>query len=354
MLPGSVIGIIGGGQLGRMFALEAANMGYRTHIFSPGENDPAKQVTNLATTADYSDLSAARSFAEACDVITFEFENIPAETVAAMAAITPTYPDYNVLRICQNRVLEKSFINAQNIQTAPWQEVKSLDELLLSLAELGLPAILKTAEQGYDGKGQRLIKTLDDATSAWSELSGVQLVLEGFVDFTAEISVITARRQSGEVASFPPAHNMHSGGILHTSSVPVSSELLSADLQARAIQISESLTSAYNLVGIHAVEMFVTRSGELVVNEIAPRPHNSGHWTMNGCVTSQFEQHLRAICNLPFGSTEITKPIQMLNLIGDDIHRIPEYLSNPNAKVHLYGKLEAKSGRKMGHINFIA
>ncbi len=350
--PGSVIGILGGGQLGRMTALAAARLGYRSHIYCPDEDSPAAQVTSLSTVAAYDDEEALASFAESVDVVTFEFENVPARTGEVLAQHKPVRPDPKVLHICQNRLREKDFCAANNVATTRYAEVSGPDNLARTLREFSRPAVLKTTEFGYDGKGQVLIRSDKDPTEAWAEMSGgksgVQGILEGFVDFDLEVSVIVARGPDGAMASYPVVENQHRNHILDQTIAPAR---IAPQVADKAEMIAKRLTEAMDVVGLLAIEMFVTSKGEVLVNEMAPRPHNSGHWTMDACVTSQFEQFVRAVAGLPLGSVERLSNAVMKNLIGDDVKQWHKILQDPAARLHLYGKAEARPGRKMGHVN---
>lgn len=346
--PGSVIGIVGGGQLGRMTAVAAAELGYRVHVFTPEANSPTEQVCEKAFVASYDDAAAIEAFGKSVDVITFEFENIPAETVRNLGQFAPVRPGWKCLEICQDRVKEKTFANDLGIETAPWKAVRSAAELADAIQEIGAPAILKTATLGYDGKGQVRIHPETDPAVAWALLGADIGVLEGFVDFTLEVSVITARRPNGDMASFDVVENRHKDGILDVTIAPAA---ISEALADKARGIAQTLTEAMGMVGLLAVEMFVTTDGHIVVNEMAPRPHNSGHWTQDGCTTSQFEQFVRAVTGLPLGSTVRHSDAVMKNLIGHDADPWLDIVTNPDNKLHLYGKAEARAGRKMGHIN---
>lgn len=348
--PGSVIGIIGGGQLGRMMATKAAELGYKVHVFTPEADSPAAQVAWQSTVAAYDDTNALEVFATGVDVITFEFENVPHESLTLLESLKPVRPSAQVLKATRNRAREKEFINAQGIATAPWKPVRSLAELKAALAALGTPAILKTAELGYDGKGQVKVKAASEAESAWDSIGTQDAVLEGVVDFAMEISVIIARGVSGEVQTYVPVHNIHTNHILDVTQAPA--PLGSGQMQ-EAERIAARLAESLDLVGLLAVEMFVQKDGRLVVNELAPRPHNSGHWTMDACITGQFEQAIRAVCGLKLGSPERFCDAEMKNLIGDDVKEWAKYLDFPAAKLHLYGKAEARPGRKMGHVNLL-
>ncbi len=348
--PGSVIGILGGGQLGRMAALAAAALGYRTHIYCPEADCPARQVTPLATIAAYDDRAALAAFAAAVDVITLEFENIPLASARFLAERKALRPSPEILRICQNRVREKDFCGALGIPTARYRPVEDLAGLERAVAEIGVPALLKTTELGYDGKGQARIEPASDLAAAWATVSAPS-VLEGFVPFELEVSVLIARGPDGACMAYPAVENRHRNQILHETHVPGGISALAAE---RADTIARRLAEALDLTGLLAIEMFVTARDEVLVNELAPRPHNSGHWTLDACTTSQFEQFIRAVCGLPLGATEPLADAVMTNLLGDDVMDWLGILSEPNAKLHLYGKAEARSGRKMGHVTRIS
>ncbi|MGE4281026.1 MAG: 5-(carboxyamino)imidazole ribonucleotide synthase [Magnetospirillum sp.] len=351
LAPGGTIGIIGGGQLGRMAALAAARLGYRVHVFTPEADSPTQQVAAAATVAAYDDLVALEAFAKAVDVVTFEFENVPALSVKLLTSLVPVRPSWKVLEVAQDRISEKSFFNGIGIATAPWAEINSLADLEAAVDRIGRPAVLKTTRLGYDGKGQVKIGPKTDLAEAWAGMDGAPAVLEGFIDFAGEISVIVARGLDGVCATFDPAWNVHTNHILDTTTIPAP---ISAPLGERAMQVALKAAEELELVGLLAVEMFVTKSGDVLVNEMAPRPHNSGHWTMDACVTDQFEQFIRAVCGLPLGSPERHSDAVMTNLIGSDVDRWLDFLKEPGAKLHLYGKAEARSGRKMGHVTRIA
>ncbi|MEM1349445.1 MAG: 5-(carboxyamino)imidazole ribonucleotide synthase [Myxococcota bacterium] len=347
---GGVVGMLGGGQLGRMAAMAAARLGYHTHVLCPDEGSPSAQVTHLATIADYEDPAALDAFADAVDVVTMEFENIP---VGAVERLTergvPVYPSALVLGTCQDRALEKQFINDQGVDTAPWRQVESPEELASALEELGRPAILKRARFGYDGKGQVKIDANDARQPAelFAEMGGDRGVLEGFVPFEREVSVIVGRGVAGDVVTYPAVENIHRDHVLWRTIAPAT---LDADTLDRADTIARTLAEAFDLVGVIAVELFVEPGGVLKVNEMAPRPHNSGHWTIDAAVTSQFEQQIRAVCGLPLGSTSLICPAEMTNLLGHEIHDRDAIAAEPNARIHLYGKTDARPGRKMGHV----
>jgi 5-(carboxyamino)imidazole ribonucleotide synthase len=345
--PGGIIGILGGGQLGRMTALAAANLGYRCHIFCPEPDSPAMQVTPLATVAAYDDRAALARFADAVDVVTFEFENVPATTVALLAAHKTVHPRPEVLAICQDRLKEKDFLNANGVATTRYRRVENVSDLQTAIGEIGDRAILKTARWGYDGKGQVAIEPGTDTEAAWASLRSDEAILEARVDFACEISVVLARGADSAVAAYPAVENRHVGGILDTTTAPAR---IDPALAARADTVARTIAAALDLVGVLAVEMFVTKGGELLVNELAPRPHNSGHWTIDACVASQFEQLIRAVCGLPLGSPAAHADAAMTNLIGPDVARWRDAVADPAAKLHLYGKGEARPGRKMGHV----
>lgn len=348
--PGGTVGIVGGGQLGRMMATAAAELGYRTHIFCPEKDCPASEVAYCSTIASYEDKSAISAFAESVDVVTFEFENIPHASLTALAKKVDVYPSPELLKISQNRLREKNFVTAQDIATANYHRVSSEAELQKAVKKIGLPAILKTSELGYDGKGQVKISSADAALEAWESLGRVECVLEQMIDFVMEISVIVARGRNGQTACYVPVQNIHKNHILDRTIAPAP---IHKDLIIQARHIALTLAKAAKLHGLLAVEMFITRDKRILVNELAPRPHNSGHWTMDACVTGQFEQAIRAVCGLPLGSTERLCEAEMKNLIGDEVEKWQDYLKNAHARLHLYGKKQARPGRKMGHVNIL-
>ena len=347
--PGSTIGIVGGGQLGRMLARAASRMGYKTHIFTPDKDSPASHVATKTTIGAYQDGAALRAFAQSVDVITFEFENIPAETLEMLDQIVAVRPKPSVLFTTRHRLREKEFIRAQGIATAPFAPVRSDEELAAAIKTIGTPSVLKTSEMGYDGKGQVVIKNAADAAKAWATLGRTECILEGFIEFSAEASVIVARSTLGEARCYPLVENIHRDHILHRTIAPA--PFIDAH-QEQATRIAKTLAEALDVVGLLAVEMFVTPGG-LLVNELAPRPHNSGHWSMEGAPTSQFEQHIRAICGWALGDTSAIRPCEMINLLGDDWLQWQEYAKLPEAHVHLYGKTDARPGRKMGHVTMV-
>jgi 5-(carboxyamino)imidazole ribonucleotide synthase len=355
ILPGQVVGIMGGGQLGRMFAIAARRMGYRVHSFDPTDDCPAGQVADVEVNANYDDVEAALRFASRVDVVTFEFENIPAETLQAISAVRPVHPSPQVLHTCRHRQREKEFLCRHLFPLAKHRAVASAEELRLALEEFGCPAILKTADFGYDGKGQVRIERIEQAEPAWQSLGRPVGVLEAFVPFVKEISVICARGQDGQVVAFPPAENVHRRHILDVTTVPAEVSLRTAQ---QAVELARAVTESLQVVGLLAVEIFVLKSGEVLVNELAPRPHNSGHFSVDACVTSQFEQQLRAVCGLPLGDVSLLRPAAMANLLGDLwADGEPDWaaaLAYPEVKLHLYGKREARAGRKMGHLTALA
>jgi 5-(carboxyamino)imidazole ribonucleotide synthase len=347
LAPGSVIGILGGGQLGRMLAVAASRLGYRTHVFEPMVNPPAGQVANELTTASYDDDAALARFADAVDVITYEFENIPTAALDLLEQRRPIRPNRRALAISQDRLTEKDFLNGLGLMTAPFAPVLTGHDLSAALERVGYPAILKTTRLGYDGKGQARIKAAADQAPALALMDGAAAVLEGFIDFTYEVSVIAARGLDGAVAAFDPGQNVHQDGILRQTTVPAP---LSIQQRTDAVLLAARIVNALDYVGVLGVELFVTPKG-LIVNEIAPRVHNSGHWTQNGCAVDQFEQHIRAIAGWPLGDGSRFADVVMENLIGEDMDRVPVIAAERGAALHLYGKAEARAGRKMGHVN---
>ncbi|KJZ18293.1 5-(carboxyamino)imidazole ribonucleotide synthase [Loktanella sp. S4079] len=346
---GATIGILGGGQLGRMLSVAASRLGLKTHIFEPGANPPAADVAHRVTTASYEDADALTAFGQSVDVITYEFENIPTSALDLLETLAPIHPGRQALATSQDRLTEKTFLRGLGLQTAPFADVANADDLAKAIAEIGTPAILKTRRMGYDGKGQARIMSPADADQALADMSGAPAILEGFIDFSHEVSVIGARSPDGAVACYDPGENVHEAGILRTTTVPAN---LTPSQRTDAVLLTANILNALDYVGVMGVELFVTANG-LIVNEIAPRVHNSGHWTQNGCTICQFEQHIRAVAGWPLGSGERHSDVVMENLIGDDMDRVPE-LALTDAAIHLYGKAEVKAGRKMGHINRIA
>ena len=344
---GARIGILGGGQLGRMLSVAASRLGFLTHIYEPGANPPAAQVADQCTTASYEDNEALRAFAESVDVITYEFENIPTDALDVLEAIKPIYPNREALRVSQDRITEKDYLNDLGLTTAPYAQVDTLSDLQVASEKIGLPAILKTRRFGYDGKGQSRLKSTDDIATAHSDMASAPSVMEGFVNFSREISVIAARGINGEIACYDPGENVHRDGILHTTTIPAE---IPAMMAMDAALMAGKILNALDYVGVMGVEMFVTPQG-LIVNEIAPRVHNSGHWTQNGCAVDQFEQHIRAVAGWPLGDGSRYLDVVMENLIGDDMDRVPDLSKDPKVSLHLYGKADVKKGRKMGHFN---
>ena len=346
---GATIGILGGGQLGRMLSVAAARLGFRTHVFEPGANPPAADVAHAVTTASYDDHAALEAFARSVDIVTYEFENIPTDALDVIEALRPIHPNREALRTSQDRLIEKTFLEALGLRVAPFANVESKADLDAALETIGAPSILKTRRFGYDGKGQARLRSAEDADAALADMGGNPAVLEGFVDFTAEVSVIAARSLPGEVPCFDPGENVHRDGILHTTTVPAN---ISATLRTDAVLLAARILNALDYVGVLGVELFVTPQG-FIVNEIAPRVHNSGHWTQNGCTVDQFEQHIRAIAGWPLGDGSRFADVVMENLIGDDMDRVPDLAKQRDTALHLYGKADVKPGRKMGHVNII-
>jgi 5-(carboxyamino)imidazole ribonucleotide synthase len=359
ILPGQTIGILGGGQLGRMFAIAARRMGYRVASFDPTQDCPTGQVADVEVTAAYDDVDAAVRFAQAVDVVTFEFENVPAETLAAIEKIRPVRPSPFVLDTCRHRLREKTFLQSNKFPLAEFRAARSVEELREAIGSIGFPCVVKTAAFGYDGKGQAKISSIDAVEGAWSGLGSAAAngaVVEQFVKFDREISVIVARTESGETRCFPPFENEHRNHILDVTTVPAS---LPPRLAKEAVELATAIAVKLEVVGLLTVEMFVETGGRLLVNELAPRPHNSGHVTFDAAVTSQFEQQLRAVCGLPLGDPTMLKPAAMANLLGDLWKgdrplNFEAALWDRRVKLHLYGKHEAKPGRKMGHLVAIA
>ena len=347
--PGGVIGILGGGQLGRMLSVAASRLGYRTPVYEPGAAPPAADVAHALTTASYDDAAALAAFAGAVDVITYEFENVPTAALDLLESLKPIHPNRRALAISQDRLAEKAFLNGIGLATAPYAPVTTAGDLAAALDRIGCPSILKTTRLGYDGKGQARIRSAADSAAALAAMQGAPAVLEGFIPFTHEVSVIAARAIDGSVACYDPGENVHRDGILHSTTVPAR---LTPGQRSDAILAAARILNALDYVGVLGVELFVTPEG-LIVNEIAPRVHNSGHWTQNGCAVDQFEQHIRAITGWPLGDGGRHSDVTMENLIGDDIARVPLIARERNAALHLYGKAEARPGRKMGHVNRI-
>ncbi|GGI17771.1 5-(carboxyamino)imidazole ribonucleotide synthase [Gottfriedia solisilvae] len=352
ILPGQTIGIIGGGQLGRMMALSAKEMGYKIAVLDPTPNSPCGQIADFEITAEYSDLQAISQLAELSDVITYEFENIDVKALEYLEGNSYLPQGSELLKLTRNRLTEKTAIQNLGIQVAPFRLVENEAQFFEAISIIGLPAVLKTTTGGYDGKGQVVIKSEVAFEEALSLIAKQQCILEGWVPFEKELSIIVARNLNGDVNTFPIAENVHFNQILHTSSVPAN---ITESVKNTVDQYAEKIASSFHLVGVLAIELFVTNDGQVFVNELAPRPHNSGHYSMNAGETSQFNQHVRAICNLPLGSTELLKPVVMVNILGEHVEEVLKVMKKDSTlKVHLYGKEESKKGRKMGHINIMA
>ncbi len=344
--PGSTVGILGGGQLGRMLAIAAARLGLKAHVYAPEAVSPAADVSAALTRAAYDDAAALTEFAQAVDVVTYEFENVPAETVEILSPLVPVRPGAKALATSQDRLVEKEFLNGIGLKTAPFFDIVTLEDLEAALARTGTPAILKTRRFGYDGKGQAKIERPEDAAEALASLNGAPAILEGFVPFRREVSVIGARALDGAVACFDAGENVHSEGILRTTTVPGA---VTAGLRAEAALAAGRILNALDYVGVIGVELFDTPAG-LVVNEFAPRVHNTGHWTIEACVIDQFQQHIRAVCGWPLGDGSRHSDAVMTNLIGADADDWAALSAEPGAGLHLYGKGESRPGRKMGHV----
>lgn len=344
---GAVIGILGGGQLGRMLSVAASRLGFKTCVFEPGGDCPASHVSNYHFQKPYEDEAALRQFADAVDVITYEFENIPTSALDVLDGLKPIRPGREALRVSQDRLTEKDFLTGLGLKTAPFADITDAARLTEALEKIGTPAIMKTRRFGYDGKGQARILTEADIGAALANMSGAPALLEGFIDFSHEVSVIGARSVDGQVACFDPGENVHENGILRTTTLPAN---LSAAQRTDAVLLTGQILNALDYVGVMGVELFVTPR-DLIVNEIAPRVHNSGHWTQQGCSVDQFEQHIRAVAGWPLGDGSRYADVIMENLIGEDMDRVPELAKDPTVSLHLYGKTEVKAGRKMGHAN---
>ena len=355
ILPGCAIGVLGSGQLGRMFAIAARRMGYRVHTFSPDEDTPTGQVADLEITASYDDLDAVRSFASKVSAVTFEFENVPAATAAAAAECAPVRPSGEVLHITQHRLREKTFLAKSALPVTPFRRVDSVASLQEALTEFGFPAVLKSAGFGYDGKGQYTIHRADELQKAWEAVGEQEAVLEAFIDFERELSVVAARCENGQFVHYGVVENRHRNHILDVTIAPAS---VGPSVEQDAVEIARTILEKLDVVGVLCVEFFLRKNGTLLVNELAPRPHNSGHFTFDASVTSQFEQQLRAVCGLPLGSVEQLAPAAMANILGDLWEpNEPDWAaaaSVPNVKLHLYGKLSARPGRKMGHLTALS
>jgi 5-(carboxyamino)imidazole ribonucleotide synthase len=352
--PGAALGVLGGGQLGRMFAIAARRMGYRVHAFSPDDDSPTGQVADLEVTSSYEDLDALRAFARGVEVVTFEFENVPIEAIDAVEALAPVRPSGVALHTAQQRAREKTFLADRGVPTAPFAAAATLDELWDAVARVGTPAVIKTAAFGYDGKGQHKVATPADVEHVWTAIGHQAAVVEKFINLQAEISIVAARGVGGEVAAFPAFENRHRNHILDLTTVPAA---IPAALAKQAAEITRTILEELQYVGVLCVEFFVSTDGELLVNELAPRPHNSGHLTFDAAVTSQFEQQVRAVCGLPLGSADIPRPAAMANLLGDLwVDGEPNWAAAcrfTDVKLHLYGKNNPRPGRKMGHLTAV-
>jgi 5-(carboxyamino)imidazole ribonucleotide synthase len=348
--PGATIGILGGGQLARMLALAAAPLGLRCHVYAPEKDSCAFEVVHAFTCASYEDEDALAGFADSVDVITYEFENVPAKTAAFLAKRKPVLPDPTVLELTQDRLIEKNFISELKIATAPYASVHSATQLAEGIAKVGLPAVLKTRRLGYDGKGQAKITKAGDANEAWRSVRQAPCILEGFIKFEREVSIIAARGADGQVECFEVTENEHRNHILHISRVPAK---VTPALAAEAKRVATRIAKAFDYVGVMGVEMFVVRAGRkrtVLVNEIAPRVHNSGHWTIDGATVSQFEQHIRAVVGWPLAKPKRLGRVEMINLIGNEVNEATRWLTVPGASVHIYGKGKPSPRRKMGHV----
>jgi len=355
ILPGSTLGMLGGGQLGRMFTIAARTMGYEVVVLDPDKESPAGKLATTHICADYADQAALKKMANSCDAVTTEFENVPASTLEALAKNGPVRPGAKAVTIAQDRIHEKNFLRDSGFSTAPFAVIQSFADLQRGISEIGTPAILKVSRFGYDGKGQFGINAESDIEKAWESLQGEACVLEQRMPLDIEVSVVLARGIEGEVLTYPVSENIHEGGILDVSVVPAR---IDKALEEKVISMAKEIATALDYVGVMAVEFFIS-NGELLVNEIAPRPHNSGHYTLDACLTDQFEQQVRAVCGLPLGETTLLSPVVMINMLGDIWHNGKEpkwqiLLDHPNVKLHLYGKREARPGRKMGHFNVLS
>ncbi|MEH7451782.1 5-(carboxyamino)imidazole ribonucleotide synthase [Gottfriedia acidiceleris] len=352
ILPGQTIGIIGGGQLGRMMALSAKEMGYKIAVLDPTPNSPCGQVSDIEITAEYSNIEAIKQLAKVSDVITYEFENIDVNALEYLNEHSYLPQGSELLKLTRNRLTEKTAIQNLGIKVAPFQLVENEEQFSEAVTKIGLPAVLKTTTGGYDGKGQVVIRSEEDFVEALELVKKQQCILEGWVPFEKELSIIVARNSNGEVNTFPIAENVHINQILHTSSVPANT---SKSVIETAENYAKKVASSFHLVGVLAIELFVTEDEQVYINELAPRPHNTGHYTMEAVETSQFKQHIRAVCNLPLGNTELLKPVVMVNILGEHVEEVLNVMQNDSTlNVHLYGKEESKKGRKMGHINIMA
>lgn len=355
ILPGAAVGVLGSGQLGRMFAIAARRMGYRVHTLSPDTDTPTGQVADVEMVADYDDLGAVRQFARGVSVVTFEFENVSAAAAQAAAEFAPVRPGGNVLHVTQHRLREKMFLHDAGLPVTPFRAVRNAQDLAAALRDLGVPGVLKTAGFGYDGKGQTKITSAEDAVEALAAARGAEMVYEAFIDFDREVSVVAARGTDGDFVHWGVIENRHRNHILDVSVTPTD---LPPKVLEHAVNIARSVLAKLDVIGVLCVEFFLTKTGDLLINELAPRPHNSGHLTFDASVTSQFEQQLRAVCGLPLGSTRLLRPASMANLLGDLWENgEPDWAAAcgfADVKVHLYGKAEPRPGRKMGHLTALA
>jgi 5-(carboxyamino)imidazole ribonucleotide synthase len=349
LISGSTIGILGGGQLGQMLSMAAARLGFKTHIFEPSENPPASNVSSKFTRAEYDDYDALKQFASSVDVVTYEFENIPTAALDIIETQSEIFPNREALKISQDRLIEKEFINKLGFKTASFCEVNSIEELIHAINQIGAPSILKTRRFGYDGKGQVKVQPSSKPEEIWKNLGEKALILEGFINFSSEFSVIGSRSKDGQISCFDPGENVHKDGILRTTTVPAH---LTNQQKTEAVLITAKILETLKYVGVIGIEFFLEKNS-LVINEFAPRVHNSGHWTQNGCTVDQFEQHIRAITGWKLGNAERHSDVIMENLIGDEIYKTNQLVEDGSIALHLYGKADVNPGRKMGHFNRI-
>ena len=349
LISGSTIGILGGGQLGQMLSMAAARLGFKTHIFEPSENPPASNVASKFTRAEYDDYDALKQFASSVDVVTYEFENIPTAALDIIETQSEIFPNREALKISQDRLIEKEFINKLGFKTASFCEVNSIEELIHAINQIGAPSILKTRRFGYDGKGQVKVQPSSKPEEIWKNLGEKALILEGFINFSSEFSVIGSRSKDGQISCFDPGENVHQDGILRTTTVPAH---LTNQQKTEAVLITAKILETLKYVGVIGIEFFLEKNS-LVINEFAPRVHNSGHWTQNGCTVDQFEQHIRAITGWKLGNAERHSDVIMENLIGDEIYKTNQLVEDGSIALHLYGKADVNPGRKMGHFNRI-
>lgn len=347
LISGSTIGILGGGQLGQMLSMAASRLGFKTHIFEPSENPPASNVSSKFTRAEYDDYNALEKFASSVDIVTYEFENIPTAALDIIETQSEIFPNREALKISQDRLIEKEFINKLGFKTASFYEVNSLEELIHAMNQIGTPSILKTRRFGYDGKGQIKVQSSSKPEEIWRNLGEKALILEGFINFSSEFSVIGSRSKDGQISCFDPGENVHKDGILRTTTVPAK---LTNQQKTEAVLITAKILEALKYVGVIGIEFFLEKNS-LVINEFAPRVHNSGHWTQNGCTVDQFEQHIRAISGWKLGNAERHSDVVMENLIGDEIYKTNQLIEDGSIALHLYGKADVNPGRKMGHFN---